>query len=198
MIDRKNSVRWCWERADLTSLPQTTPSHGGMITGHEFDLTVHPPSSREPEQPKQPQDDETPPIVTVSDHRRLQPSTASRPRPVSMPPQSIPPVVDANGTRNAATTTGEQRTADASSSRNGTTGRSSRGTRILGDYTLGKTLGAGSMGKVKLAQHNVTGEKVRRLEIPQILLWTVFAEGIMLHGPRSSQSRSYPGPTLLN
>jgi len=38
-----------------------------------------------------------------------------------------------------------------------TTGRTSR--RILGDYTLSKTLGAGSMGKVKLATHNVTGEK---------------------------------------
>jgi hypothetical protein len=38
----------------------------------------------------------------------------------------------------------------------------SRGSnRILGDYTLSKTLGAGSMGKVKLATHNVTGEKVR-------------------------------------
>ncbi|KAJ7641628.1 Pkinase-domain-containing protein, partial [Roridomyces roridus] len=31
--------------------------------------------------------------------------------------------------------------------------------RILGDYTLSKTLGAGSMGKVKLATHNGTGEK---------------------------------------
>ena len=31
---------------------------------------------------------------------------------------------------------------------------------MLGDYTLGKTLGAGSMGKVKLAYHNITGEKV--------------------------------------
>lgn len=39
--------------------------------------------------------------------------------------------------------------------------RSGRPNRILGDYTLSKTLGAGSMGKVKLATHNVTGEKVR-------------------------------------
>ena len=31
--------------------------------------------------------------------------------------------------------------------------------RILGDYTLSKTLG-GSVGKVKLAHHNGTGEKV--------------------------------------
>lgn len=37
--------------------------------------------------------------------------------------------------------------------------------RVLGDYTLGKTLGAGSMGKVKLAYHNLTGEKVRNLRI---------------------------------
>lgn len=34
--------------------------------------------------------------------------------------------------------------------------------RILGDYTLSKTLGAGSMGKVKLAHHSITGEKVSR------------------------------------
>lgn len=32
--------------------------------------------------------------------------------------------------------------------------------RQLGEWTLGKTLGAGSMGKVKLAVSNVTGEKV--------------------------------------
>lgn len=44
-----------------------------------------------------------------------------------------------------------------------TTGRSSRTNRILGDYTLSKTLGAGSMGKVKLATHNITGEKVSYL-----------------------------------
>ena len=37
-------------------------------------------------------------------------------------------------------------------------GRSS--TRIIGNYTMTKTLGAGSMGKVKLATHNHTGEKV--------------------------------------
>ncbi|KAI9448749.1 hypothetical protein BJY52DRAFT_304999 [Lactarius psammicola] len=34
--------------------------------------------------------------------------------------------------------------------------------RILGDYTLSKTLGAGSVGKVKLAHHNLSGEKLRR------------------------------------
>jgi hypothetical protein len=39
--------------------------------------------------------------------------------------------------------------------------KSKRSNRVLGDYTLSKTLGAGSMGKVKLATHNITGEKVR-------------------------------------
>jgi hypothetical protein len=32
--------------------------------------------------------------------------------------------------------------------------------KVLGNYTLTKTLGAGSMGKVKLAVHSLTGEKV--------------------------------------
>jgi hypothetical protein len=32
--------------------------------------------------------------------------------------------------------------------------------RLIGNYQLGKTLGAGSMGKVKLAQHVITGKKV--------------------------------------
>jgi len=38
--------------------------------------------------------------------------------------------------------------------------RSKPGGRVLGSYTMTKTLGAGSMGKVKLAVHNQTGEKV--------------------------------------
>ncbi|KAH8113716.1 hypothetical protein DFH11DRAFT_1600692, partial [Phellopilus nigrolimitatus] len=31
--------------------------------------------------------------------------------------------------------------------------------RVVGDHTLGRTLGASSMGEVKLAYHNLTGEK---------------------------------------
>lgn len=33
--------------------------------------------------------------------------------------------------------------------------------RNLGDWNLEKTIGAGSMGKVKLARHHITGEQVR-------------------------------------
>ena len=65
-------------------------------------------------------------------------SSAHRPRPVSMPPTA---------------------TADRDRQHRQTQkGRSA--TRVLGDYTLTKTLGAGSMGKVKLAIHNLTDEKV--------------------------------------
>ncbi|KAJ7773667.1 hypothetical protein DFH07DRAFT_990242 [Mycena maculata] len=39
--------------------------------------------------------------------------------------------------------------------------------RILGEYTLSKTLGAGSMGKVKLATHNVSGEKLAVKILPR-------------------------------
>ncbi|KAH9975140.1 hypothetical protein BGW80DRAFT_1225478 [Lactifluus volemus] len=41
--------------------------------------------------------------------------------------------------------------------------------RILGDYTLSKTLGAGSMGKVKLAHHNLTGEKLAVKILPRVV-----------------------------
>lgn len=41
------------------------------------------------------------------------------------------------------------------------TSSSSRSRRVLGEWTMTKTLGAGSMGKVKLGVSNVTGEKVR-------------------------------------
>lgn len=49
-------------------------------------------------------------------------------------------------------------TAGASSS--GGANASGRSRRTLGEYSLGKTLGAGSMGKVKLGVSSVSGEKV--------------------------------------
>lgn len=35
--------------------------------------------------------------------------------------------------------------------------------RVIGNYTLVNTLGSGSMGKVRLAVHNITGDKVRMI-----------------------------------
>ncbi|KAG9307423.1 hypothetical protein G9A89_017253 [Geosiphon pyriformis] len=41
--------------------------------------------------------------------------------------------------------------------------------KVLGNYTLTKTLGAGSMGKVKLAVHSLTNEKLAVKIIPRVL-----------------------------
>ncbi|KAJ7689047.1 hypothetical protein B0H17DRAFT_937855 [Mycena rosella] len=57
---------------------------------------------------------------------------------------------------------GELRTRPSSST-------AKRSNRILGDYTLSKTLGAGSMGKVKLATHNITGEKLAVKILPRTM-----------------------------
>lgn len=60
----------------------------------------------------------------------------------------------------------DERPQNGGSSRHRADGSKPRTTnRILGDYTLTKTLGAGSMGKVKLAHHNITGEKVRLVRL---------------------------------
>lgn len=48
-------------------------------------------------------------------------------------------------------------------------GSSARIRKIVGDYILGKTLGAGSMGKVKVAVHRKTGHKVAVKIIPRYL-----------------------------
>ncbi|KAJ7485051.1 hypothetical protein B0H11DRAFT_2231259 [Mycena galericulata] len=71
----------------------------------------------------------------------------SRARPASMPPQPKPQ--DSDAARPAPSSTQK------------------RANRILGDYTLSKTLGAGSMGKVKLATHNITGEKLAVKILPR-------------------------------
>ncbi|KAF7305457.1 Non-specific serine/threonine protein kinase [Mycena chlorophos] len=71
-------------------------------------------------------------------------------RPVSMPPQQA-------GAPNGAPADTNGRQASTSKRTN----------RILGDYTLSKTLGAGSMGRVKLATHNITGEKLAVKILPR-------------------------------
>ncbi|KAH9173166.1 hypothetical protein EDB89DRAFT_742828 [Lactarius sanguifluus] len=89
---------------------------------------------------------------------------------MSLPPQAFAPShsgTSSDRTRqyveqpHATPTRHSQRTADPSKPR--TTNR------ILGDYTLSKTLGAGSMGKVKLAHHNMTGEKLAVKILPRVV-----------------------------
>jgi hypothetical protein len=124
------------------------PTSPSVIPGHEFDMSIS--QSTHPETASTTAD-----TLNSSQTRGSTPSSR-RPRPLSMPPQSYAPVVAA--------------TADVSDSKNDENSqrrkhreehtKPSRSNRILGDYTLSKTLGAGSMGKVKLATHNITGEKV--------------------------------------
>lgn len=145
---------------------QITPSHGGMIGGHEFDMSIAEPTF--PTQPLPSQRTETTP-QPVPRYPQSQ-----RPRPMSMPPQAYNTGTPTAGGPSPATSSSETRDRsqmaadEPTSSRrqhrdagNSSNSRPSRSNRILGDYTLSKTLGAGSMGKVKLATHNITGEKVR-------------------------------------
>ncbi|TCD61589.1 serine/threonine-protein kinase KIN2 [Steccherinum ochraceum] len=153
-----------------------TPSHGGMVPGHEFDVPVSQKPNQTPTSSRPPTRDLTQQSVTASqsvqDPLPSQPPSAARragsshrQRPVSMPPQSFAP---------PPTTNGRDRQYADDTSRHGQRGevpssakpRSSN--RILGDYTLSKTLGAGSMGKVKLAHHNLSGEKLAVKILPRV------------------------------
>ena len=152
---------------------QYTPSHDGMVTGMEYDMAIAAkPGNRVPsplrpthatngnmpathsialETPTEPHPDpqtstpagtSEPSAVPIP---RTPATNGSAQRPASMPPQ--PNALDTTG--------GESRSRNHESQH-----RSKQGGRVLGSYTMTKTLGAGSMGKVKLASHNQTGEKV--------------------------------------
>ncbi|KAL0948265.1 hypothetical protein HGRIS_010861 [Hohenbuehelia grisea] len=162
-----------------------TPSHGGTVNGgHEFDMPIHQPGPAQ-ESSQQPSSDSHRPLPTAIPRAA---TGSQRPRPMSMPPQAY--AARTQGAEDAAgagtgVTTSATNNSNTGSTTNGTgthTRRSHRDRdangnptskprssgRILGDYTLGKTLGAGSMGKVKLAVHNVTGEKLAVKILPRV------------------------------
>lgn len=89
-------------------------------------------------------------------------ASSHKPRPVSMPPPLPYNTTPGSATTSSSDTKDRPRgpSGDRRQHRDASSSRPSRSNRILGDYTLSKTLGAGSMGKVKLATHNITGEKV--------------------------------------
>jgi hypothetical protein len=68
------------------------------------------------------------------------------------------PAVNGNSKRKPVPREGSSKDRQPSTSTSAISSSGSR--RQLGEWTLGKTLGAGSMGKVKLAVSNITGEKV--------------------------------------
>ena len=141
---------------------QMTPS---LIPGHEFDMPIS--QSNYPEIVH-------PSLSTRTDTHNLSQTTGPtasfhHPRPLSMPPQPYTSSSPAAAGNSAVTDASDSkdRSYDENSQRrrhrdeHASSSKPSRSNRILGDYTLSKTLGAGSMGKVKLATHNISGEKVR-------------------------------------
>jgi serine/threonine protein kinase len=158
-IDRACALPWVWSHIQQV-FPRSAksthqhPTHGGTVTtGHEYDMAIAEKTGGEQLQP-------SPTTVQQAPAQKRPGASSQRPRPVSMPPQSYGqsngPVPAERERQPAEENSRRQQTRDQS------TPRVSRGSsRVLGDYTLGKTLGAGSMGKVKLAQHANSDEKVR-------------------------------------
>ncbi|KAG6331469.1 hypothetical protein ID866_7622 [Astraeus odoratus] len=176
-----------------------TPSQGGLVVGHEFDLPIttawpaaaghhhqsqpyHPPTPTSPSPaptptpiPRSTSETATPlstafhtPAATAIPRPlptpRLQPSV-HRPRPVSMPPQAYNP-----SPQTSSSERDRQHMPDPKhrQHRDGTSPKGRSSAKVVGDYTLTKTLGAGSMGKVKLAIHNVTDEKLAVKILPRV------------------------------
>ncbi|KAI5822736.1 Pkinase-domain-containing protein [Schizophyllum commune Tattone D] len=85
-----------------------------------------------------------------------------------MPPQSAAAAAEASPARHESRRERrEERHERHDRERDRDRDRERQRTKIVGDYTLGKTLGAGSMGKVKLATHNQTGEKLAIKILPR-------------------------------
>jgi hypothetical protein len=100
--------------------------------------------------------------ITSSTTAPIPRGAASKPRPMSLPPTSYAPSYSGTSSERPRQYVEQPLASAQRHSQRGLEPTKQRTTnRILGDYTLSKTLGAGSMGKVKLAHHNVTGEKVR-------------------------------------
>ncbi|CUA72721.1 hypothetical protein RSOLAG22IIIB_10256 [Rhizoctonia solani] len=132
-----------------------TPSHGGTVNaGHEYDMAIETsaPAAPSPASPASPTARPRP--VNVA-------AIAAR-RPVSMPPQTssqAAAIVD-------RMSVDENREREKEAKR-GKSQEKSRG-RVLGDYVLTKTLGAGSMGKVKLATHTPSKQQLAIKIVPRV------------------------------
>lgn len=165
---------------------EITASHGGVVEGGlEFDLPIssatqpHPPNVFPSSSPSPPATSSTTTTSTTATAART-PTAAPTPRPLPTPsaraqftqrprPLSMPPQTYSTSPQTSSSDREKQPMADQKhrQHRDGSASKQSRSAnRVLGDYTLTKTLGAGSMGKVKLAIHNVTEEKVCHLQSP--------------------------------
>ncbi|KAG9083342.1 serine/threonine-protein kinase KIN2 [Ceratobasidium sp. 370] len=168
-----------------------TPSHGGTVTaGHEYDMAIQPPAEKPVAQPPTPPDTPLPnlnapaqaPAVDTAPApspsklgvpRVINPAAIAARRPVSMPPQSSnsPAMAIVGGERMSVDENRERENSarrERSERRDKASGEKSSRGRVLGDYVLTKTLGAGSMGKVKLAVHTPTGQKLAIKIVPRV------------------------------
>lgn len=99
---------------------------------------------------------------TAVHHAPRRPSVVSGPRRSSV-----------NGGRNSVgavagrkTEKDRAQTVNANKTSPGGRTNSTRHMKTLGPYLIGKTIGEGTFGKVKIGLHNLTGEKVGRLPTP--------------------------------
>jgi len=127
-------------------------SHGGMMIG--LDLPISQSTSQPPTSSHH---TPSPPVPARVPHAPT--ASANKTRGLSPP---LPYTATTGVVSGAATSSsdGSDTTSSRRQHRDGSSSGTSRENRILGDYTLSKTMGVGSMGKFKLATHNVTGEKV--------------------------------------
>ncbi|KAI0065081.1 Pkinase-domain-containing protein [Artomyces pyxidatus] len=163
-----------------------TPSHGGMIAGHEFDLPIaqptqaNYPTTQQKTTAPQPQSDYYKQFLQPEQSPNLPNrlpaptprGTVPRPRPMSLPPQSFTPS-HSGGSADRGRQHAEDRGHGGGGAKHQPRGpeapKSRTTNRILGNYTLSRTLGAGSMGKVKLAHHNITGETLAVKILPRVV-----------------------------
>ncbi|KAG9087304.1 serine/threonine-protein kinase KIN2 [Ceratobasidium sp. UAMH 11750] len=168
-----------------------TPTHGGTVTaGHEYDMAIEPtpekPVAQSPTPPNTPLPDlgapTQAPVVDTAPApspaklgvpRVINPAAIAARRPVSMPPQSSnsPAVAIVGGERMSVDENRERENSarrERSERRDKSSGEKSSRGRVLGDYVLTKTLGAGSMGKVKLAVHTPTNQKLAIKIVPRV------------------------------
>jgi len=115
--------------------------------------------------------------------------TVPRPRPMSLPPPTYSTSHSGTSADRSRQYADQSHSAAHRPSQRGVDPTRPRTTnRILGDYTLSKTLGAGSMGKVKLAHHNMTGEKVCQLFVLFLLSALLSSLGAYFPSPHPPSS----------
>lgn len=123
--------------------PPATTAHGSP----KQKFTAAPPNSRLPDTPSSPPrpstSRETTTPIDPSDTPRRRPSTSTDVQRLS---------------REKSTKDSDTRKVDREKEKEKDNTRSRK---VLGEWTMSKTLGAGSMGKVKLGISSITGEKVR-------------------------------------